>query len=86
LFVEKSRGIFFHNQTMAFAFRGTRMLMREIPKSAQTGLVKFSISNTNPSVQLFRDMIRELPKLFTIYDISVPLPVVRERERAQSKI
>lgn len=61
---------------MAFAYRGSRMLMRELPKSNQTGLVKFAVSNTNPSVQLYRDMVREVPKIFTIYDINLPLKEV----------
>eukprot|EP01083_Nonionella_stella_P132354 402387_1 len=61
------------------AFARSRMLLREIPKSAQTGLVKFSVAETKPAVQLFRDMVRELPRVFTIYDINLPLSQGRGR-------
>eukprot|EP00615_Pteridomonas_danica_P013508 CAMPEP_0114360778 /NCGR_PEP_ID=MMETSP0101-20121206/24122_1 /TAXON_ID=38822 ORGANISM="Pteridomonas danica, Strain PT" /NCGR_SAMPLE_ID=MMETSP0101 /ASSEMBLY_ACC=CAM_ASM_000211 /LENGTH=132 /DNA_ID=CAMNT_0001505191 /DNA_START=27 /DNA_END=425 /DNA_ORIENTATION=+ len=64
---------------MAFVFQRSRVLMREVPKSSQTGLVKFAIANDNPSIQLFRDWIRELPRLFKIYDVDMPIPEGRRR-------
>ena len=48
-------------------------------KSATTGLIRFNTSTASPAVELFRDACRELPRVLTIFDIDIPIPVVRQR-------
>lgn len=48
-------------------------------KSALTGLIRFQVGQASPSVQLFRDTCRELPRIMTIFDVDIPMPVVRHR-------
>lgn len=48
-------------------------------KSALTGLIRFNVGNASPSVQFFRDTCRELPRIMTIFDVDIPMPVLRTR-------
>ena len=50
--------------------------MPPIPKSAMTGLIRFSVSNVKPSVKLFRDVCKEIPRVMTIFDLDLPVPEV----------
>lgn len=47
--------------------------------SPTTGLIKFAISQQSPTVKFFRDVCKELPRIATMFDIDLPVPVIRSR-------
>ena len=51
--------------------------------SPMTGLIRFSVSNQKPTVKLFRDICKELPRVMTIFDLDLPEKQVLQYSRAK---
>jgi len=47
--------------------------------SPTTGLIRFAICKQTPTVKLFRDVCKEIPRISTIFDLDIPTPVIRSR-------